>query len=129
MTEEQRSLGTMSSPVCSEYNIALQDFNRHAFSTSVQHKEVTEARMKRDLAKLGKKLESYSPFSAGHPSLRNSITGVVADDNVDVDEFCTVGQKLIDTLIGQLVFIYSFKRQGKAKTLNDTSGVKVTPEK
>jgi len=87
MTEEQRSLWTMPSPVCSEYNIALQ------------HKEVTEARTKRDqsdLAKLGEKLEVCNQFSAGDPSLRNITTGVVADDNV---EFCTVGQKIIDKLV------------------------------
>jgi len=44
------------------------------------------------LAKLGENLEPCNPFSADEVGLRNIITGVVADDKVDVDEFCTVGQ-------------------------------------
>ena len=53
----------------------------------------------------------------------------MTDDNVDVDEFCTMGQKMIDKLLGQPVFTYSFKRNDKAKTLGDASAVKVTAEK
>ncbi|KAK2141961.1 hypothetical protein LSH36_1011g00012 [Paralvinella palmiformis] len=47
-------------------------------------KEVTEARMKwdqSDLATLG-----GNPFSAGDPCLSNIITGLVTDDNVNVDD-------------------------------------------
>ena len=122
----------MSSPVCSDCNIALQDFNRHALTTSAQHKEVTETRMKRDqsdIAKLGEKLESCNLISADDPSLCNIITGIMADDNVDVDEFCAVGQKCFDKLVGIPVFTYSFKRKDKAKTLGDSTAVKVTPGK
>ena len=59
MTEEQRFLWTMSSPVCSEHNFAMSDFNKSAFSTSKQHKDLTEARLKKgqsDLTKIGEKL-------------------------------------------------------------------------
>ena len=52
MSEEQRALWVLSSPVCSEYNNAMVDFNKRAFSTSVQHKDMSGARKKRDQADL-----------------------------------------------------------------------------
>ena len=132
MTEEQRALSTLSSPVCSEYNCALQDFNHRVFTTSEQHKEGAEARIKRDqsdLAKIKVRLESCNPFSTGDPSLRNIITGVVASDECDVDDYSTVGKKTIDKLVGQPVFTYSFKRKDRAITPSAASAVKVTPQK
>lgn len=131
MTEEQRALWTLSSPVCSEYNSALQDFNHCVLTTSEQHKEGAVARIKRDqsdLAKIREKLEACNPFSTGDPSLHNIITGVVATDDCDVDDYSTVGKKTIDKLVGQPVFTYSFKRKEKAITLSDASAVKVTPK-
>ena len=132
MTEEQRALWTLSSPVCSEYNSALQDFNHRVLTTSEQHKEGAVARIKRDqsdLTKIKVKLESCNPFSTGDPSLHNIITGVVASDECDVDDYSTVGNNIIEKLVGQPVFTYSFKRKDKAITLSHASAVKVTPQK
>lgn len=131
MTEEQRALWTMSSPVSSEYNIALQDFNNHSFTTNEQHKEGTEARMKRDqsdLEKLKEKLNSCSPFSAD-PTLRNIVTGIVAEDGVNVDDFQTVGRQIIEKMIGQPVFTYTCKRKDKAKTLGDASALSISADR
>jgi len=66
MTKEQRFLWTMSSPVCSEYNLAMSDFNKRAFSTSEQHKDLTKARVKRDISdllKIQEKLKLHNPFT------------------------------------------------------------------
>ncbi|PIK52555.1 hypothetical protein BSL78_10545 [Apostichopus japonicus] len=131
MTEEQRTLWTMSSPVCSEYNIALQDFNHHAFTTSEQHKDSTEARMTRDhldLRKLEERVQTYNPFSADDESFRNIVTGVEATQNVNVDDLFVVGQRMVDKLVGQLAFTWSFKRKDKAKTLGDAHAVKISTE-
>ena len=66
MTEEQRSLWTMSTPITSQYNHAMQEFNELFYTTSEQHKEATQARVQRDssdLEKLNTSLAVYSPFS------------------------------------------------------------------
>jgi hypothetical protein len=47
MTEAQRALWTMSSPISAEYSNAMQDFNNRSYTTKEQHKESTEARIKR----------------------------------------------------------------------------------
>ena len=65
MTEEQRSLWTMSPPITSEYNYAMQEFKRLSNTTSEQHKEVTQARVQidsSDLEKLKTSLAGYAPF-------------------------------------------------------------------
>ena len=44
-----------------------------------------------------------------------------ANENVNVDEYEKIGQKLIDKMIGELAIAYSFKRKEKAETLADSS--------
>ena len=48
MTEDMQNLWTLSTPVTSEYNIAMQDFTNLTYTTSMQHKYSTGARIKRD---------------------------------------------------------------------------------
>ncbi|KAJ8364405.1 hypothetical protein SKAU_G00132360 [Synaphobranchus kaupii] len=76
MSEKQRALWTMSRPITAEYNIAMQEFTNLSYTTSEQHKDLTEARMKRDAAdleKISSKLAIWSPFSPDS-SLRNIVT-------------------------------------------------------
>jgi 5'-3' exonuclease len=131
MTEDQRSLWTLSTPITSEYNNAMQEFSNLSYTTSEQHKESTEARIKRDtsdLSKIHSKLVACTPFSPD-PSLRNIVSGVVAMADVNVHAYESVGNKIIDNMIGQLAFTFSFKRKDKAKTLGDVSAVKVAPDR
>ena len=131
MTEEQRSLWTMSTPITSQYNQAMQEFNELSYTTSEQHKEATQPRVQRDssdLEKLKTSLAVYSPFSQD-PTLRNIVNGVVADRDVNIHEFESVGRNIMDKMIGQSVFSIGFKRKDKAKTLANISSVKVAPEK
>lgn len=76
MSEHQRAIWTMSSPVSSSYNHAMQDFCGMQYTTSKQHKKATTARIIRDkdyLTKLASVLELYTPFSE-EITLRNIIT-------------------------------------------------------
>lgn len=41
MTEHQRDIWTMSAPISSTYNYAMQDFSNTVYTTSEQHKEAT----------------------------------------------------------------------------------------
>ena len=131
MTEEMQALWTLSTPITSEYNNAMQEFNDLTYTTSEQHRESAEARMKRDhsdLENIKEKLSTCTPFSPD-PSLRNIVTGVVAKKEVNVHEFETVGNEIIKKMIGKPVFGISFKRKDRAKTLADDSTVKVAQDR
>jgi len=127
MTEEMRALWTMSTPITSEYNNSMQEFNDLTYTTSEQHRESTEARMKRyysDLENIKEKLSSCTPFSPD-PSLRNIVTGVVAKEDVNVHDFENVGNEILEKMVGKPIFGISFKRKDRAKTLADESTIKV----
>ena len=83
MSDEQRIVWTMSLPVSSLYNLAMQDFNDPTYASSEQHKDIAQSKVKRDasdLEKLSTKLRPCSPF-AQDPSPRNIFTGVVATND------------------------------------------------
>ena len=127
MSEEQRTLWALSRPIISQYNDAMQDFINIHYRTSEQHKETTEARLKRDMSDLGKireKLTDCSPFT-DDPSLRSLVTGVVAGTEVNVHAYKAVGNEIMQKMQGQNIFTYSFKRKDKAKTLGSASAVRV----
>lgn len=130
MTEHQRAIWTMSSPISSGYNIAMQEFSNMSFTTSEQHKDVSPARIDRDssdMVKLTAKLDTCSPF-APDASLRNIITGVVANDDVNVHQLDAVGRQTLEKMVGQSIFSYSYKRSSKAKTLATATAVKIGDE-
>ena len=83
MYEKQRNPWTMSRPVTSENNIAMQQFTNLSYTTTTkQHKDSPEARMKRDvidLEKISSKPVMLSPFSPDS-SLGDLVTGVVTDE-------------------------------------------------
>ena len=118
----------MSSVISAEYNIAMQEFTDLSYATSEQHKDMTEARMKRDHSDLEKISTKRSPFSPD-PSLRNVVNGVVAVQDVNVHEYDSVADKIIEKMIRQPVFTFSFSRKDKAKTLGETSAVKFAPDR
>ena len=131
MNEEQRSLWTMSMPVTAMYNLELQDFNNLTYTISGQHKETTESRLNRDindLAKINSKLISFTPFSEDR-SLRNIVTGIEASSDTNVHEYKAVAMNIINSMIGQDVFQYSFKRKEEAKTLEHSSSVPIAPDR
>ena len=131
MTEHQRAAWTMSAPVSSAYNYAMQEFCETVYTTSDQHKDESAPRMardKEDLAKLVAKLDQQSPFS-DEVALRNIITGIHADTNVNVQKLFIVGKDAVTNMEGQAVFSYSHKRTNAVKTLASTRAVTVDKER
>ena len=129
MTEDMRNLWTLSAPVTSEYNSAMQDFTDLTYTTSPQHKDSTLARIKRDASDLEKiriKLAACSPFTSDS-TLRNIVNGIVAGPDVNVHAFESVGNKIIEDIIGKSAFTYKFKRKDRAQTLGNISAVKIDP--
>lgn len=128
MTEEMRALWTMSTPITSEYNKAIQEFNElmSTYTTSKPHRESTEARMKRDhsdLEKIKEKLSACSPFSP-EPSLRNIIIGVVAKEDVNVHKFESAGARSLKKWLEKPVFDILSKLKDQTKTLAEASTIK-----
>ena len=107
MSEGQRALWTLSTPVTSEYNHVMQEFN---------------------LQKIYRNLKPFSPF-AHYQSLRNIVNGVVDEPDDNVHDFRSVGVAIISKMIGQPVFSVSFQRKYKAKSLASNVSVKVAHDR
>ena len=110
MTEHQRAVWTMSSPVSSAYDDGMQEFCR-TVHTSEQHKEASASRTDRDkmdLAKIATKLEQHSPFS-DEVTLCSIITGINADEDANTQDLFIVGRNTVNKMEGQSVFSYSHK--------------------
>ena len=112
LSEAQRAQWLLSMPVCTEINIAVQELTHTSFSTSDQHKESTHTRIAKDF-KDSQIIMSYiidrNPFS-GDSSLRNIHNGVTAGEGVNADDAISVEQKIVEGMVGQDAFAYSFKR-------------------
>ena len=90
----------------------MQDFTGKSYTTSPQHVEATDCRLKRDAAdaeKIMAKLKVCSPFS-DDAYLRNIVNGIVAANDVNVDIFETVGRQTVEKTIGNPIFTHKFKR-------------------
>ena len=101
------------------------------YTTSDQHKEIADARMNRDihdLVKINSKLAPFTPFS-DDDSLRNIVTGIEAPSDTNVHEYKTIGTSIINAMVDQPVFQYSFKRKDKAKTLGHSSSMPIAPDR
>jgi hypothetical protein len=92
----------------------MQNFTNLAYTTSPQHRDSTEAHIKRD---------------ASDPTLRNIVNGIVAAPGVNVHDFESVGNKIIKDMIGKSAFTYKFKRKDRAQTLGNISAVKIGPDR
>ena len=107
----------------------MHDLTNLTYTTSPQHKDSTEARIKRDapdLEKIRIKLTACSPFTSD-PTLRNIVNGIVAGPDVNVHDFESVGNKIIEDIIRKSTFTYKFKRKDICKTLGNISAVQIAP--
>ena len=70
----------------------------------------------------------YSPFTSD-PTLRNIINGIVAGPDVNVHDSESVGNKIIEDIIGKSAFTYKFNRKDQAKSLGNMSAVNIAPDR
>ena len=123
MTDVQKSVWLLSKPISSDYSLEMQEMTGVSYSSSEQHKTATAARIKRDhedTSKVMDRLKDVSQFTSD-PTSRNVTNGIVADKNVNVDNFFYVGSVLIKKMEGQNVFNYTFKRNGRVKNMTTGS--------
>ena len=84
--------------------------------------------MRQTSVKSQKKLDSFIPFSADE-SLRNIITGINANEDVNVQDLFETGKGIVQKMDGQSVFSYAHKRSLKVKTLASSKNVKVSEDR
>lgn len=125
LTENQRSTWLFSMPICSTYNLAMQEYADVIMQSSEQHKELRGSRQNRDsndIKTVLNMLKPISPFQSD-PTLRNIVTGVTAGVEVNVDEFHHFGTNIISKMVGNDVFRYSAKRSDKVTTLGSPASI------
>ena len=127
MTEIQRLIWCLSRPVCAEVNIAMQQLTSVTYETSEQHKDILQARQKRDATdseKLISFIQSRSPFDAD-PPLQNIVSGITAGPEVNVHHGTQIGEVILNDMAGKPVLKYSFKKKAQAVTFDSKAAGKV----
>lgn len=123
MTESQRSTWLLGMPACANVNSAMQDFAGSTYTSSEQHKDMTDTRLKRDekdTRLIACFLEERDPFRECS-RLKNIATGVVADSSANAHKACDVGTVILDKMVGHKVSEFSFKWPDKAVTMATVS--------
>ena len=129
MTEQQRVTWLLSTPACAQTSCAMQDLVGIQCEHSDQNKDMSETRQKRDVEDTVAILktiagEGRNPF-VQDSVLKNIMTGVNAEEYVDVDEATAKGEKILVSMAGQPVSTYSFKRKDQSITLAAGSSAKI----
>ena len=132
MSESQRAQWLLSMPACAEINNAMQEFTDQIVESNEQHKDMFDARIKRDdkdRTTFLDYLTERNPFkSQNEKSLRNIETGALADNRVNVDSAKNIGKNIIADMEGKAVIDYTFKKKNQAVTLGSKHSVKVDGE-
>ena len=125
MTEIQRLVWLLSMPSCAEINIAMQSLTGNNYVTSEQHKDCSEARQERDfkdMTQITDYLYERNPFGPDS-SLRNIVSGAVADANVNADQAEEVGRDIIATMVDKNVQEFTFRKKDQVATLASKGAV------
>ena len=100
------------------------------FHTSDQHKEVSHARKerhKKDITSILSFLTDRNPF-LDDPSFRNIDTGTTADSRVNADRTKEIGTNIIQSMSGQNILNFTFKRTQQVITLSTKTSNKIDGE-
>ena len=122
MSDSQRLVWLLSMPSCAQVNISMQTLTGVHYETSDQHKDMGKSRMQ-----LLDAFKQWDPFKAD-TSLRGIVNGVIAGETVNVDQAKLVGERVLESMVGQNVQEYSFKRNFQAVTLNSKTAVTIKDE-
>ena len=126
-TEQQRLIWLLSMPACAETNRAMQELTGVKSNSGEQNKDMSKARQKRDAKDtlvILTTFEDRDPFSAD-TNFRNIMTGVNADNTVNVDHARAIGEKILSSMTGKSATDCTFKRSCQAVTLAAKSSVRI----
>ena len=101
----------------------MQNIAGVRYSTSEQHQEASAPRLKVDGSDFDKVylfLEEREPFRENSP-LINIVTGVEAGAHVNCHKSLSIGNCILNNMVGQDIYKHTFKRTLTAKTMNTVS--------
>ena len=130
MTSGQRLTWILGMSSCTQVNFAMQELTGINYNTSEQDKDTSKSRQQRDTADTYKLIEAFNewdPFCS-EPSLHNIVSGVAAHDKVNVNKARSVGQTILESMVGNNVNDYSFKSKDQAVTLGSKTTVVIGGE-
>ena len=87
-------------PVTAEVKSAMQELTELDYTASEQHKNMSDSRIKRDMKDtktILEFMEARDPFSEDS-TLRSIVTGVIADNRVNMDKAKKLGQNILKTM-------------------------------
>ena len=118
--ETQRAIWLLSMPVTSAYNLKMQELTNTLFETSEQHKGSSSTRVARDQDDTKKVLSFLRQISLFESAtgLKNIATGVVADNDVNVDNLISIGKRKVCEMEVKDVYKCVLKRRDKVKTMS-----------
>ena len=122
MSEDHRTTWLLSMPACAGINSAMQDFTGQVNKSSDQHGDMSASRLRQDevdIRSMTCYLETQNPFQPC-ASLKNVVTGFVADPSVNVQKAAEVGQNILKDMVGKTIRNHSFKRSLQAVTMAST---------
>ena len=113
MTECQRSIWTLSMPICAQINESMQDLVGLAYSTSEQHVESSCSCMTKDKHDTDAVITFLEPLQAfgEQKMLRNIVTGMMTSKSVNAKSATDVGMAIINDMTGKSPYTYVFKRK------------------
>ena len=127
MTESRRLVWVLSMPACASMNEAMQKFSGVLYETSDQHKDTSAAKQTRDVSdtlKLITYFKERDPF-VKNDSLFNIANGMAAQEGVNVDMARELGNRVVTSLAGKSVEVFTFRKANQAVTLSSRSTVKI----
>jgi hypothetical protein len=127
--ESTRLLFLLSRPLCAEVSHSIVEVAGLSSDEDDGHREQTSLRIQRDMSDISKVLQvlvERGVFSTSSSKLVSLSTGLVGDDNVDADDAKAVGDKILQSMIGQPVGGYTFSQKRQVKTLASAVYVKTS---
>ena len=120
LTETQRLVWLLSMPYAADINDAMQTLTGVRYTSTEQHKDITIARVHRDMndiLKLLNFLECRNPFMEDS-GLRNITNGVMANAAVNTDKALSVGNSILKQMTGQKIGEYKFQKKNQVTLIN-----------
>jgi len=119
MDEKRRIRWLLAMPACAEVNEMMQELTGKQFSTSEQHKDMTDARRTRDnkdAEEIFEILQDHNPFEAKE-ELHNIATGVTGVESANPHKAVEVGMGILNRMEGQNAFQFTFRKKDQVETL------------
>ena len=118
--EALRNQWLLSRPACAATSSAIQSLASVSYSTSDQHQEMYGPRLDADRIDFNKIycfIAELEPFRSD-PALINIVTGVEAGEHVTSDQVLSLGNSILNTMVGKYISNYKFSRKMAVKNMS-----------